>query len=53
MGTFHIWTVGCQMNTSDARMLTEELESYGYEPTTSRNGADLVVLYSCMVRQHA
>ena len=53
VGSFYIWTVGCQMNTSDARMLTEELETYGYEPTTSRNGADLVVLYSCMVRQHA
>ena len=53
VGSFYIWTVGCQMNTSDARMLTEELETYGYEPTTSRDGADLVVLYSCMVRQHA
>jgi tRNA-2-methylthio-N6-dimethylallyladenosine synthase len=41
------------MNTSDARMLTEELESYGYEPGDSFREADLVVLYSCMVRQHA
>jgi tRNA-2-methylthio-N6-dimethylallyladenosine synthase len=53
VGKFHIWTIGCQMNTSDARMLTEELETYGYEPSDSKATADLVVLYSCMVRQHA
>jgi tRNA-2-methylthio-N6-dimethylallyladenosine synthase len=53
VGKFHIWTIGCQMNTSDARMLTEELEGYGYEPGDSFREADLVVLYSCMVRQHA
>ena len=53
VGKFHIWTIGCQMNTSDARMLTEELEGYGYEPGESFREADLVVLYSCMVRQHA
>jgi tRNA-2-methylthio-N6-dimethylallyladenosine synthase len=53
LGTFHIWTIGCQMNTSDARMLTEELNTYGYEASESFSEADLVVLYSCMVRQHA
>jgi tRNA-2-methylthio-N6-dimethylallyladenosine synthase len=53
LGTFHIWTIGCQMNTSDARMLTEELETYGYQPAEKKESADLVVLYSCMVRQHA
>ncbi len=53
MGTFHIWTIGCQMNTSDARRLTQELEGFGYEETVNRRSADLVVLYSCMVRQHA
>jgi tRNA-2-methylthio-N6-dimethylallyladenosine synthase len=53
VGAFHIWTIGCQMNTSDARKLTEELERYGHRPTETKDGADLVVLYSCMVRQHA
>ena len=52
LSTFHIWTIGCQMNSSDARMLTEELETYGYQPSDSKAAADLVVLYSCMVRQH-
>jgi tRNA-2-methylthio-N6-dimethylallyladenosine synthase len=41
------------MNTSDARKLTEELEAYGYRASDNRETADLVVLYSCMVRQHA
>jgi tRNA-2-methylthio-N6-dimethylallyladenosine synthase len=53
MGKFHIWTIGCQMNTSDARRLGEELEERGFVETDSRGSADLVVLYSCMVRQHA
>ena len=53
MGKFHIWTIGCQMNTSDARRVSEELEERGFEETDSRDSADLLVLYSCMVRQHA
>ena len=53
MGKFHIWTIGCQMNTADARRLGEELEGQGFEETDSRGSADLLVLYSCMVRQHA
>jgi tRNA-2-methylthio-N6-dimethylallyladenosine synthase len=53
MGKFHIWTIGCQMNTADARRLSTELEGQGFEETDSRGSADLVVLYSCMVRQHA
>jgi tRNA-2-methylthio-N6-dimethylallyladenosine synthase len=53
MGKFHIWTIGCQMNTSDARRLSEDLEGHGFEETENRRSADLLVLYSCMVRQHA
>ena len=53
MGTFNIWTIGCQMNTSDARKLSEELEGEGFSETDQARSADLVVLYSCMVRQHA
>ncbi|HYU18826.1 MAG TPA: tRNA (N6-isopentenyl adenosine(37)-C2)-methylthiotransferase MiaB [Chloroflexota bacterium] len=53
MGKFHIWTIGCQMNTADARRLSEELEGHGFEETGTSRSADLIVLYSCMVRQHA
>jgi tRNA-2-methylthio-N6-dimethylallyladenosine synthase len=41
------------MNTSDARRLSEDLEGHGFEETENRRSADLLVLYSCMVRQHA
>ncbi len=51
--SFHIWTIGCQMNTADSRRLAEELEGVGYAAAGEPEGADLVVLYSCMVRQHA
>ncbi|MFN8522695.1 MAG: tRNA (N6-isopentenyl adenosine(37)-C2)-methylthiotransferase MiaB [Chloroflexota bacterium] len=53
MGKFHVWTIGCQMNTSDARRLTEDLHEEGLQETSTRSDADLVVIYSCMVRQHA
>ncbi|MCC6177181.1 MAG: tRNA (N6-isopentenyl adenosine(37)-C2)-methylthiotransferase MiaB [Chloroflexi bacterium] len=53
MGTFNIWTIGCQMNTADARKLSDELEEQGFQEIESARHADLVVLYSCMVRQHA
>src|SRR3954468_15768894 len=53
IATFNIWTIGCQMNTSDARKLSEELEGQGFRETEKARSADLVVLYSCMVRQHA
>ena len=53
MATYKIWTIGCQMNTSDARKLSEELEEQGFRETEKARSADLVVLYSCMVRQHA
>jgi tRNA-2-methylthio-N6-dimethylallyladenosine synthase len=41
------------MNTADSRRLAAELEGYGYEVADSPDQSDLVVLYSCMVRQHA
>lgn len=53
MNRFHIWTIGCQMNTADSRRLAAELEGYGYQAADSPEQSDLVVLYSCMVRQHA
>jgi tRNA-2-methylthio-N6-dimethylallyladenosine synthase len=53
VGSFHIWTIGCQMNTADSRRLAEELQGFGYEAAAGAEPADLVVLYSCMVRQHA
>ncbi|MBV9582496.1 MAG: tRNA (N6-isopentenyl adenosine(37)-C2)-methylthiotransferase MiaB [Chloroflexi bacterium] len=53
MSTFNIWTIGCQMNVADSRRLAESLERYGLEAADGPHAADVVVLYSCVVRQQA
>jgi tRNA-2-methylthio-N6-dimethylallyladenosine synthase len=53
MSAFHIWTIGCQMNVADSRRLAESLEKYGLTAADSPESADVVVLYSCVVRQGA
>jgi tRNA-2-methylthio-N6-dimethylallyladenosine synthase len=52
-GSYNIWTIGCQMNEADARRLSDELDVIGFEPAAAADDADLVVLYSCVVRQAA
>ena len=51
MSSFHIWTIGCQMNVADSRRLAESLEQYGLTAAEGPHDADVVVLYSCVVRQ--
>jgi tRNA-2-methylthio-N6-dimethylallyladenosine synthase len=41
------------MNTADARRMGDELEQYGGEPCDRIDDADVVVLYSCVVREAA
>jgi tRNA-2-methylthio-N6-dimethylallyladenosine synthase len=53
MTAFHIWTIGCQMNVADSRRLAESLEKYGLTAAEGPHDADVVVLYSCVVRQQA
>ena len=53
MSAFHIWTIGCQMNVADSRRLAESLERYGLVAADGPHAADVVVLYSCVVRQGA
>ena len=53
MSAFHIWTIGCQMNVADSRRLAESLENYGLSAADGPHDADVVVLYSCVVRQQA
>jgi len=50
---YHIWTVGCQMNTADSQRLGLELERLGYEWTDEAEAADVVVMNTCVVRQQA
>lgn len=50
---YHIWTIGCQMNTADSQRLALELERLGYTWVEDAEAADVVVLNTCVVRQQA
>jgi tRNA-2-methylthio-N6-dimethylallyladenosine synthase len=53
MMRYHIWTIGCQMNKADSDKLAAGLERLGLEEAARPQDADLVVLNTCSVRQHA
>ena len=50
---YHIWTVGCQMNVADSRKLAAGLDRAGLAEVGTPEEADLVVLNTCSVREHA
>ncbi len=53
MPLYHIWTIGCQMNKAESERLESLFQHLGYQPTAIAGEADLIVLNSCVVRQHA
>jgi tRNA-2-methylthio-N6-dimethylallyladenosine synthase len=50
---YHIWTVGCQMNVADSLKLAAGLDRLGWTETQAPESADLVVLNTCSIREHA
>ena len=50
---YRIITFGCQMNKSDSERIATVLEKIGYKPAPAINGADLIVVNMCSVRQSA
>ncbi len=44
---------GCQMNVYDATRMTDVLAGEGYEETAAMESADLIVLNTCHIREHA
>jgi len=48
-----IETFGCQMNVHDSERMAGLLEQAGYEPATGDADADVVVVNTCSVREHA
>jgi len=46
-------TYGCQMNESDSEKIAMFLEKKGYEKAPKLEGADLIVVNACSVRQSA
>lgn len=50
---YHIWTLGCQMNTADSQLLASELEKLGHTAADDPDNADIYVVNTCVVRQSA
>jgi tRNA-2-methylthio-N6-dimethylallyladenosine synthase len=50
---FHVWTLGCQMNLSDSEEMAGQLLAAGCMPSAAIEDADLVVINTCAVREHA
>ena len=53
MPTFNITTLGCQMNQADSLKLAAGLEKLGWQSVEKDGSADLFVINTCSVRQHA
>ncbi|MBF0268231.1 MAG: tRNA (N6-isopentenyl adenosine(37)-C2)-methylthiotransferase MiaB [Alphaproteobacteria bacterium] len=49
----HIKTYGCQMNAYDSARMYDVLAPLGYEPTDTPDGADMVILNTCHIREKA
>ncbi|MDM8009265.1 MAG: tRNA (N6-isopentenyl adenosine(37)-C2)-methylthiotransferase MiaB [Phycisphaerae bacterium] len=49
----YLETMGCQMNKLDSELVLGQLCRLGYAPTDDFRRADLVLLNTCSVRQHA
>ncbi|MFO1541144.1 MAG: tRNA (N6-isopentenyl adenosine(37)-C2)-methylthiotransferase MiaB [Chloroflexota bacterium] len=50
---FHLWTLGCQMNRSDAEEMAGALLAAGCTAAPSLEAADLVVINTCAIREAA
>lgn len=50
---YKIIIYGCQMNEHDAEVLAGQLQQLNYEPTDEEAAADLIILVTCAVRDHA
>jgi len=53
MKTFFIKTFGCQQNVADSERLVRYYESRGYKLESAEDGADLIVINTCMIRDMA
>ncbi len=49
----YVETYGCQMNISDGELMEGILESDGYEIVESPEEADVVLVNTCAIREHA
>ena len=51
--TVYIETYGCQMNVSDSELMLGKLIESGYESIAEPDGADVILINTCAIREHA
>ena len=51
--TYHIQTFGCQMNERDSETIAGMLREMGCREEAIRDDADIVIINTCSVREHA
>ncbi|HXN76252.1 MAG TPA: tRNA (N6-isopentenyl adenosine(37)-C2)-methylthiotransferase MiaB [Gemmatimonadaceae bacterium] len=51
--TVYIETYGCQMNVSDTELMLGKLTECGYESIDQPDGADVILINTCAIRDHA
>ena len=51
--TVYIETYGCQMNVSDSELMLGNLAAHGYAPVDRPDGADVILVNTCAIRDHA
>ena len=49
----YVETYGCQMNISDGELMEGILVEKGYEVSTSAEEADVIIVNTCAIREHA
>ena len=51
--TVYIETYGCQMNVSDTELMLGKLTACGYDAVDGPDGADVILVNTCAIRDHA
>jgi tRNA-2-methylthio-N6-dimethylallyladenosine synthase len=51
--TVYVETYGCQMNVSDSELMLGKLSAAGYQPVEAPDGADVILINTCAIRDHA
>ena len=52
-GRVYVETYGCQMNVSDSELMLGRLTADGYEEAATPQEADVILLNTCAIRDHA
>src|SRR5947209_9645269 len=53
MPSVYVETYGCQMNLADTELMLGHLATHGYERTDAPETADVILLNTCAIREHA